>query len=166
MIVGSGNYSEPWKSCWIRKNWLSDSEEKNDADPCTKRLENLCCWKTNAAGLFEKLFADLNGLPCVKYLDPGKLMRIRTYGSSDRKVPRMRQWRRLRWKRRPEPMKRGSEIRFQVGFGSASEKVVGSASKKVRICAFTWWVPVPTYPTWLRHCGELLVWFVYWNKEL
>ena len=122
-IVGSERIVELWKNCRIRK-------KRNDADPCTERFENLCCWKENPVGLFEGLFADLNSLTCVKYLDPGKLMRIRTYGSSDRKVLRMRKWRRLKWKQRPEPGKRGSEIRFQIGFGSAPEKTIRSASKK------------------------------------
>ena len=60
-IVGSGR-----TDCRIRK-------KKNDADPCTKRFENLCCWKENPVGLLEKLFADLNVLPLCEIFRSGKI---------------------------------------------------------------------------------------------
>ena len=66
MTVGSERIVEPWKNCRIRK-------KKNGADPCTKRFENLYCWKENPVGLFEKLFADLNILSLCGIFRSGKI---------------------------------------------------------------------------------------------
>ena len=55
------------RRCADPQEMIVGFERKNDADLCTERFMNQGCWKKNTAGLFEKLFADLNVLTCVKY---------------------------------------------------------------------------------------------------
>jgi len=68
--------------CRTRKKEWRGSVHGKVYEP--RLLEKEHCWTV------WKIVRGSECLNCVKYLDPGKLMRIRAYGSPDRKMLRMR----------------------------------------------------------------------------